>query len=93
MMFWKVMMKVPDGTPRILLVAETTTRRSKGRIWKKKVIQVRRIQSQESSTLSRQVYEKQLQLHLPGLAGEVTFICKEIGIQDLNCFEARKEKI
>ena len=39
MMFWKVMMKVPDGTPRISLVAETATRRSKWRIWKEKVMQ------------------------------------------------------
>ena len=93
MMFWKVMMKVPDGTPRISLVAETSTRRSKWRIWKEKVMLIKRIQAQESSTLSRQVYEKQLQLNLPGLAVEVTAICEQIGIKDVNYYEVRNEKI
>ena len=58
MMFWKVMFMVPDGTPRISLVAETSTRRTKWIIWKEKVMFVRRIQEQDTSSLCRQVYEK-----------------------------------
>ena len=93
MMFWKVMLKVPDSTPRISLVAETNTRRTKLRVWKDKIMLVRRMQEQDTSTLCRQVYEKQLQLNLPGLAKEVSDICEQIQIPDVNYCEVKKEAI
>ena len=47
----------------------------------------------KTSVLARQVYEKQLQLGLPGLAREVTDICDVIKIPDVNYNQVKKEKI
>ena len=87
------MFKVPDSTIKIGLVAETATLRTKWRIWQSKVMFVRRLQQLESSALARQVYERQLQLGLPGLAREVTAICDTIKIPDVNYHMVQKEKI
>ena len=54
---------------------------------------VRRLQQLESSALARQVYERQLQLGLPGLAMEVTAICDSIKIPDVNYHMVEKDKI
>ena len=51
------------------------------------------MQKQDTSTLSRQVYEKQLQLNLPGLAREVSDICEQIRIPDVNYCEVKNETI
>ena len=47
----------------------------------------------KTSVLARQVYEKQLQLGLPGLASAVTDICEIIKIPDVNYNQVKKEKI
>ena len=47
----------------------------------------------ESSVLARQVYEKQVQLGLPGLAKEVKNICESLSLPDINMFKISKEKI
>ena len=87
------MFKVPDSTVKIGLLAETSTLRTKWRIWKSKLMFVRRLQQLESSALARQVYERQLQLGLLGLAREVTAICDIIKIPDVNYHQVEKEKI
>ena len=46
-----------------------------------------------TSVLARQVYERQLQLGLPGLAREVTDICQKIKIPDINYVQVKKETI
>ena len=92
-MFWRVLFKVPDSTIRIGLIAETSTVRTKWRIWKEKIMFVKRLQEMKTSVLARQVYEKQLQLGLPGLASEVIDICEIIKIPDVNYNQVKKEKI
>ena len=47
----------------------------------------------DRSVLARQIYEKQLQLGLPGLAREVQTICEIIKIPDINLSHVSKEKI
>ena len=47
----------------------------------------------DRSVLARQIYEKQLQLGLPGLAREVKTICETLNIPDVNLSHVRKEKI
>ena len=47
----------------------------------------------EISVLARQVYEKQLQLGIPGLAKEVTDIFEIIKIHNINTFQVKKETI
>ena len=92
-LFWRVMFKVPDSTPKIGLIAETSTVRSKWRIWTQKLMFVRRLQQMNTSVLARQVYERQLRLGLPGLAREVSDICQLIKIPDINYFQVKKEMI
>ena len=92
-LFWRCMFKVPESTPKIGLIAETSTIRTKWRIWLQKMMLVKRIQNMDMSVLARQVYEKQLKLRLPGLAREVTDICDKISIPVINFVEVKKEKI
>ena len=47
MMYWRVMMKVPESTLKIGLISESASVRSKWRIWREKIMLVRRIQRQE----------------------------------------------
>ena len=51
--YWRVMFKVPDGTPKIALIAETVTLRTKWRIWEAKVMLVKRLQNQKITSLAR----------------------------------------
>ena len=83
-MYWRVMYAVPDSTPKIALVAESGTIRTKWRIWLAKIQLVNRIYNQEEDTLARRVYIEQLKHGWPGLALEVKNICKIIGIQNVN---------
>ena len=92
-MYWRVMFKVPDGTPNIALIAETATLRTKWRVWEAKVMLVKRLQSQDITSLARMVYEEQLRLGWPGLAEEVKKICSEVGLPDVNLIEVKKEKV
>ena len=92
-LYWRVIFKVPDSTIKIGLIAETSTLRTKWRIWQSKLMFVRRLQQLESSALARQVYERQLQLGLPGLAREVTAICDSIKIPDVNYHMVEKDEI
>ena len=92
-MFWRIIFKVPDSTVKIGLIAETSTLRTKWRVWKEKLKFVKRIQKMESTTLARQVYERQLKLGLPGLAREITDICEAISIPDMNYNNVEKDKV
>ena len=60
LMYWRVMMKVPESTPKIGIIAESSSLRSKWRIWEAKIMPVKRIQNQELSCLARKIYEQQL---------------------------------
>ena len=92
-MYWRVMYAVPDSTPKIALIAESGTIRAKWRIWIEKIHLVNRIYNQDQDSLARRVYIEQLQNGWPGLASEVTQICKIIGIADVNRHMVSKEKI
>jgi hypothetical protein len=81
-LFWRVMFGVPDGTPKIALIAETGTMRMKWRIWEAKIFMIDRIYKQEQGTLARRVYEEQLRQGWPGLAMEVREICQKVGLPD-----------
>ena len=93
LMFWRVLFKIPESTPKIGIIAETATTRTKWRIWEQKLMMVRRLQQQDTRSLARRVYETQLRLGLPGLAKEVSNICNIIKIPDINFNNVNKEKI
>ena len=90
--YWRALLAVPEGTPKIGLFAETGTLRTKWRIWLEKML-VNRIQQQKTKSLARMVYEEQLRYSRPGLAKEVTKICEEVKIYDVNLNHVTKEEI
>ena len=87
------MLTVPESCPKIALRCETGMMGMKWRIWLAKVMLLIRIKSQASSSLARQVYEESRRKGWPGLGKEVTGICKEIGIADVNDVVMSKTEI
>ena len=91
--FWRVMLTVPESCPKIALRCETGMVGMKWRIWMAKIMLLMRIKSQDSSSLARQVYEESRARGWPGLGEEVTQICREINIPDVNNVWVTKEEI
>ena len=83
-LFWRVMLEVPESCPRIALRAETRMINMKHRIWQQKLLLLKRLNAQPSSTFSKKVLEQQKANNWPGLSREVKEICVELGIPDMN---------
>ena len=60
-MYWRVIYAVPDGTPKISLLAESGTIRTIWGVWIDKIEFVNRIYRQDPESLARRVYIEQLQ--------------------------------
>ena len=82
--FVRLVLRVPQGTPKVALRSETGLLSMKLRIWKSKCMLLHFIRSMDSSTLARQVYEEQRRYGWPGLSKDVSTICQELGIEDVN---------
>ena len=67
--------------------------RTKWRVWQEKLFVIKRLQKQKVASMSRMVYEQQVQLGWPGLAEEGKQICNTLGLQDINLFKVKKEEI
>ena len=91
-LFWRVMFELPQGTPKVMLTAETASLRMKQRIWLKKLLLAKRILSQKGS-LAGQIYKEQLKMEWGGLSAEVEQICKEIGVENVNYNVIGKEEM
>ena len=88
------MLTVPESCPKIALRCKTAMMGMKWRIWTEKIMLLCRIKSQDKdTTLSRQVYEECKARGWPGLGEEVSEICSEIGIADVNDVFVTKEEI
>ena len=82
--FWRVMLRVPESCPRIALRAETCMMGMKHRIWQDKLLLLKRIRAQSQDTLSRKILEEQRRNKWPGLSVEVSDICEELNLPDIN---------
>ena len=82
--FWRVMLRVPDSCPKVALRSETKMIGMKYRIWQEKLLLMKRIQNQSLDVLSRKILEEQKSHDWPGLSKEVTTICEQIGLSDIN---------
>ena len=80
-LFWRTILQVPRGTPRVMFRAETGCMSMRSRIWKMKLLLASRIVRQEGS-LANKVYTEQVKMGWSGLAKEVAEIGKKIGIKD-----------
>ena len=91
-LFWRTILQVPRGTPKVMLRAETTSLKMKFRIWREKMRIVQRIRNQERS-LAKAIHDEQVAMGWPGLAKEVKEICKVVGVEDINVKEVDKEEL
>ena len=64
----------------------------KKRIQKQKLMLAKKI-SREKKSLAGAIYAEQVEMGWPGLAQEVTEICKEVGLKNLNEEEVTKKEI
>ena len=83
-LFMRMILRVPQGTPKVALQSETGLLSMKMRIWKRKCMLIHHIKNMDNGTLAKQVYSEQREKGWPGLAHEVTVICEELGIEDVN---------
>ena len=82
-LFGRVLLQVPQSTPRLATRAALGLQGMKWRVWQAKVLLVEAIMEQEEDCLAREVLEEQVRMGWPGLAQEVQEICKEIGLPDV----------
>ena len=91
--YWRVVIKVPESCPKIALRCETYMTDMKWRIWQEKCLQLVRIQNIEEGSLAKSVQQKAEANGWPGLGKEVTEICRQIGIRDINKYKVDKREI
>ena len=91
-LFWRTVLQVPRGGPKVMLRAETGSMKMKQRIQKQKLMLARKILLQKDS-LANAIYEEQRHMGWPGLAKEATEICKQIGLADVNEENTTKNEI
>merc|ERR1719319_2219890 len=66
-LFWRTILQVPRGTPRVMFRAETGCMSMRNRICKMKLLLASRLVKQEGS-LANKVYTEQVEMGWPGLA-------------------------
>ena len=63
------------------------------RIWKRKCMLIHHIKNMWKEILAKQVYLEQIEDGWPGLSKEVTIICEELGIEDVNSAKIEKNAL
>ena len=87
------MFTVPKSCPKIALICETRMIRMKWMIWQEKIMLVMRIKNHSTDTLCKQVYEEGRERSWPGLSQEVSRICQEVGLPDVNGLNVPKSEV
>ena len=80
--FGRVLLALPLSAQGASLRAALGLLGMKWRLWELKIQLIQAIRRQEEGQLAREILEEQLEMNWPGLAIEVTDICKEIRIPD-----------
>ena len=83
-LFIRIMLQVPISTPKVALRVEAGMLGMKHRIWMEKLSLGLFIRMSGLKSLAGKIYKEQLQRGWPGLAKEVTEICGELGIKNIN---------
>ena len=87
-MYGRVILKVPQSTPKLSIRAALGLPGMAWRIKQEKILLVLAIKEQEDDCLAKEVLKEQVRMEWPGLGQEVMDICREIGLPD-----ATKEEI
>ena len=82
--FWRIILAVPESTPKIAPKCETKMLGMKWRIWLEKILMIVRFNCKDKGTLCKRIYDEGKSRGWPGLGEEVSKICDEIGIADVN---------
>ena len=80
--FGRVLLSPPSSAQKSSLRAAHGLTGIKWRVWELKLHLSQAILRQEERGLAREVWQEQVKISWPGLAREVTLICKEIGLPD-----------
>ena len=91
--FVRLVLRVPKSTPKPALKSETGLTSMKLRIWKKKVMMIHHLKNLSDSALAKQVWREQMQQNWPGLAREVSKICDELGIENVNHSQSGRQEL
>ena len=91
--FNRALISLPLSAPRASLQATLGIQGMKWRDWEAKILLIQAIGGQEEGNLAREVLEEQLQMGGPGLAQEVTHICKRLSLPDASREDVSKEDI
>ena len=81
-LFGKVLLQMPQSTPKMSIRAALGLLSMRHRVWQKKIFLVAAIWQQDDDCLARQVLEEQVRQGWPGLAREVKEICRQVGLPD-----------
>ena len=77
-MYIRVQMRTGQGCSKVMLRADTSMLGMKQRLLTEKMLFIQRLRRMEDSSLAKEVYDEQKLNGWPGLAKEVSEICREI---------------
>ena len=81
-LFGRVLLQIPQSTPKLAARAALGLLGMKWRVWEAKVLLVVAIREQEEDCLAKEILDEQVRMDWPGLAKEVKKICQEVGLPD-----------
>ena len=82
--FMRLVLRVPQGTPKLALRSETGLMSMRLRVYREKCLLVHHIRGLEENAMARMMYEEQRKNSWPGLADEVSRICTILRVEDGN---------
>ena len=91
--FWRVILEIPESSPKIALRCEPKMIGMKWRIWEEKCLLLKQISRLEDRSLAKIMCHEAKENDWPGLNKEVKDICKEIKIKDIGKNEISKTEI
>ena len=79
----RLLLQVPESTPKPVLLSETGLISMKYRIWTSKLIFVNTLKNIQDGTLAKEIFDEQVNRGWPGLAKEATKICQDLELPNI----------
>ena len=79
----RLLLQVPESTPKPVLLSETGLISMKYRIWTSKLIFVNTLKNMQDGTLAKEIFDEQVNRGWPGLAKEATKICQDLELPNI----------
>ena len=91
--YWRTILEVPISCPKIALQNETNIIDMKLRIWKLKCLLLIRLKNLDDDSLAKEIWIEERKNNLPGIGREVSKICEELKISDINTNVVTKREV